>query len=41
MTNPDGTKLQFYEDLRSTISSVPKADNLIFLGYFNESELTM
>ena len=35
MTNPDEIKEKFYEDLRATISAVPRADKLIALGDFN------
>ena len=31
MTNPDGVKEKFYEDLNSVLSSVPKQDKLILL----------
>ena len=34
MTNEDEVKDQFYADLDTTISAVPKADKLIFLGDF-------
>lgn len=35
MTNPDEAKDRFYEELDSTIKSVPKTDKLILLGDFN------
>ena len=35
MTNPDEAKDKFYEDLRTTIAAVPKADKLVILGDFN------
>ena len=35
MTNPDENKEKFYEDLVSTIESVPISDKLIVLGDFN------
>lgn len=35
MTNPDEAKDRFYEELDSTITSVPRTDKLILLGDFN------
>ena len=35
MTNPDGVKDQFYADLHSTLSTVPKAEKIALLGDFN------
>jgi len=35
MTNPDGVKDKFYEDLNDVITSVPSTDKLIILGDFN------
>ena len=35
MTNPDEVKDRFYEDLKDTISAVPRTDKLVILGDFN------
>ena len=35
MTNPDETILAFYEDLESSLKTVPKEDKLFLLGDFN------
>lgn len=35
MTNLHEVKDRFYEDLKDTISTVPRADKLIILGDFN------
>ena len=35
MTNPEEVKDKFYEDLKATISAVPRTDKLILLGDFN------
>ena len=35
LTNPDDVKAKFYEDLKDTISAVPRSDKLILLGDFN------
>ena len=35
MTNPDHIKDQFYEELNSLVTAVPKTEKLIILGDFN------
>ncbi|BHF60439.1 hypothetical protein SprV_0100340400 [Sparganum proliferum] len=35
MTNSDKTKTKLYEDLDALLATVPKADKLVVLGYFN------
>ncbi|VDL91675.1 unnamed protein product [Schistocephalus solidus] len=36
MTSSDAAKDKFYEDLHALLAAVPKADNLIVLGNFND-----
>nr|VZI45682.1 unnamed protein product [Spirometra erinaceieuropaei] len=40
MTNPDGVRDKFYEDLHALLATVSKADKLIVLGDFNARVVT-